>query len=81
MGTKLNYQIMKKLLLLLAIALVSCGDDRKQARFKKDEASNYGTSIVELTVRDKTHEYLLYQIGDYDACGGMVHLPECKYCK
>lgn len=71
---------MKKLLLLLAIALVSC-DDRERSQPKTNETVNYGTSIVELTVRGKTHEYLLYQIGNYGACGGMVHLPECKYCK
>lgn len=71
--------IMKKLLLLLAIVLISC-DDRRSPEHSTKETLDYGTCVVELSVRSKTHEYLIYQTGSYGAVGGMVHLPECKYC-
>lgn len=70
---------MKKFIFMSALVFVSCAQHQNK---NVDEISKPGYEVVEIQVRDKAHEYLIYREEHmYQGYFGMVHLPECKYCE
>lgn len=73
---------MKKIMLSVAMLLCLCACEKQSPTIRQvDKIDNVPiTDVYEFEY--KNHEYIMfYNYVNYNSAAGIVHNPECKYCK